>query len=307
LIDMKRGAAALGAALLFALFSLPARADRTDALLARAWPYAPYARLTELGSGVAVVFSPDLSVSGNCRFYRALGFACFDDPDWARVLEGIRDWNVEHPDRWIQTVILETHGTNGNGLKLQRSYNPKAERSYISVGALQERLEPEGVRYVILSACNSSRLLRQSIYRNLDPAPFEKLFLPPTCGIIGAKRDFNARRSRVTIVTPASSHIEMTVVGHVKELSPAARKILMRAAEAEKLAAPGQFAVSDLMMQMILRTPELELRVGGGLDPFSQEKNPEQVSETLFKTFLRHLDDLARREPAAVFASGESR
>jgi hypothetical protein len=305
---MKRGWAVLRAALLLALVAIPAHAaKRTDYLLARAWPYAPYARLTELGSGVAVVFSPDLSVPGNCRFYHALGFACFDDADWSRVLEGIRDYNVQYPDRWIRTVILETHGTNGNGLKLQRSYSPKAERSYISVGALQERLEPEGVQYVIISACNSGRLSRQSIYRNLDPAPFEKLFLPPTCGIIGARRDFNARRSRVTIITPASSHIEMTVIGNVKELAPPTRKVILRAAEAAGAGTPAQFAISDLMMQMITRSPELQLRTGGGIDEFSKEKSPETVSEALFSAFRHQLDELARREPVAVFASGESR
>ncbi len=305
---MKRGAAALRAALLFALVAIPAHAaKRTDSLLARAWPYAPYARLTELGSGVAIVFSPDLSVPGNCHFYRALGFACFDDADWSHVLDGIRDYNVQYPDRWIRTVILETHGTNGNGLKLQRSYDARAERSYISVGALQERLAPEGVQYVIISACNSGRLLRQSIYRNLDPAPFEKLFLPATCGIVGARSDFNPRRSRVTIITPASSHIEMTVIGNVKELAPATRRIILRAAETAGAGTPGQFAVSDLMMQMITRSPELELRAGGGIDAFSKEKNPEAVSEALFRAFRHHLDELARREPATVVASGESR
>ncbi|MGZ8832749.1 MAG: hypothetical protein ACXW19_06095 [Thermoanaerobaculia bacterium] len=54
-------------------------AGDTDTLLARACPTAPYARLSEVGTGVAVVFSPDLSVKGNCHFYAALGFACFDD------------------------------------------------------------------------------------------------------------------------------------------------------------------------------------------------------------------------------------
>jgi hypothetical protein len=305
---MTRGAAAVSAALLFAFLAQPASAgDKTDLLLARAWPYAPYARLTELGSGVAVVFSPDLSVPGNCNFYRALGFACFDDADWSRVLDGVRDHNVKDPDRWIRTVILETHGTNGNGLKLQKSYAPTAERSYISVGALQEQLEPEGVRYIVISACNSGRLLRDSIYRNLDPAPFEKLFLPATCGIIGADIGFNPRRSKITIITPASSHIEMTVVGNVKELAPDARRLLLRAAEQSKAGKLGQFAISDLMMEMITRSPELRLRAGGGADPFSRERNPEEASEALFKSFRNHLADLARREPAAVFAAGGSR
>src|SRR5690348_832250 len=101
-------------------------ANPTDLLLARAWPYERYAPLTGLGTGVAVVFSPDLSVPGNCGFYRALGFACFDDADWTRVLAGIHEQNTQSPERAIRTVILETHGTNGNGLKLQRSHDADA-------------------------------------------------------------------------------------------------------------------------------------------------------------------------------------
>src|SRR5512134_2520137 len=85
----------------------------------------------ESGRGVAIVFSPDLSVPGNCDFYSALGFACFEDTDWTRVLAAIRD----HGE--MRVVVLETHGTNGHGLKLQRSKDPQAERSYVSVAALQ--------------------------------------------------------------------------------------------------------------------------------------------------------------------------
>jgi hypothetical protein len=292
---------------LAALLLAAAPVNNTELVLDRAWPYAPYARLTDLGMGMGIVFSPDLSVPGNCRFYQALGFACFDDTDWSRVLNGVHDYNARHPDRVIRTMILETHGTNGNGLKLQRSYNPKVERSYISVGALQERLEPEGVRYLIISACNSGRLLRPSIYLNLDPLNGDKLFLPATCGILGASSGFDPMSSRVTIITPASSHIEMTVVGSVRELAPATRKAIFRAAESISIEKPKQFAVSDLLMEMVLRSPVLRLRIGGGVDALSREKDPEAVSERLFNSFLRHLDMLARREPQTSFASDVTR
>ena len=271
------------------------QANATDLLLARAWPYERYAPLTGLGTGVAVVFSPDLSVPGNCGFYRALGFACFDDADWTRVLDGIHLLNTQSPERAIRTVILETLGTNGNGLKLQRSHDAEAERSYISVGALQERLEPDGVRYVIISACNSGRLLRSSIYRSLDPDPGDKLFLPATCGIIDASAGFDPQRSRVTIITPASSHIEMTVVGAVREFAPQTRRLLARSAAAAGAAAPKEFAMSDLMMQMITHDRRLQLRVGGGVDALSRAKSGEDVSETLFNALVRRLNELGRR------------
>src|SRR5437773_100596 len=163
-------------------------------LLGTAWPEATAARIGDVGRGVGVVFSPDLSVAGNCRFYEALGFACFQDADWSRVLTQIHRHNVLYPDRRIYTLVLETHGTNGNGLKLQTSYSPTAERSYIAAGALQERLEPEGIYYVIISACNSGRLLRPYIRNELDPYNGDRLFLPATCGIVNASEGFDGSR-----------------------------------------------------------------------------------------------------------------
>jgi hypothetical protein len=278
--------------LIFAFVSL-GHASETDLLLSRAWPYAPYARLTDVGSGVAVVFSPDLSVPGNCRFYTALGFACFAEADWTRVLEGIHDYNSRFPGRSIRTVVLETHGTNGNGLKLQQSHELDAERSYIAVGALQEKLEPEGVRYVLISACNSGRLLRPSIYNTIDRNNGDDLFLPATCGIVDASGGWNAAGNRVTVLTPASSHIEMTVVGSVSELTNRARKLVLAASPGLKRSS--EFAVSDLMMQMLTRDRRLKLRVGAGVDELSRDKNPEAASERLFARFLRRLDVMARR------------
>lgn len=275
-----------------------------DTLLARAWPTAPYVRLSEVGTGVAVVFSPDLSVKGNCHFYAALGFACFDDSDWTRVLDGVHEYNARFPERAIRTIVLETHGTNGNGLKLQRSYDPAAERSYISVGALQERLEREGVRYIILSACNSGRLLRPSIYANLDPAPGDKLFLPATCGIIGASPQWSAGQSGVTIITSATSHIEMTVVGSVKELAPSTRKLVYRSAAAAGVPRPGTFAVSDLMMQMLTRRPDLQLRIGADVEDLSPQKTTDDQSEAFFKALLHHLNSLARRHEKRLAGGG---
>src|SRR4051812_12054045 len=79
---------ALHAALVIAALSLvlamPARAfDATSvALLSQAWPAGTESRIDDIGRGVGVVFSPDLSVRNNCRFYEALGFACFQDPNW---------------------------------------------------------------------------------------------------------------------------------------------------------------------------------------------------------------------------------
>jgi len=268
----------------------------TEYLLAKAWPYEPKTKIAETGRGVGIVFSPDLSVPGNCRFYQSLGFACFEDADWDAVLSGIRTYNILYPERAIRTLILETHGTNGNGLKLQQSYDPAADRSYISVGALQERVEPDGVRYIVISACNSRRLLRPAIYRALDPYNGDKLFLPATLGIINASEDWDPERSRIVVATPATSHIEQTLAGTLRELSPTTRRALTVSARALGIEPPKQFAVSEMFMQMLLRDSTLELATNESIDQLSRDMTPESRGEKLFRSFVKYVDHLSARE-----------
>jgi hypothetical protein len=285
------------ASLLFAIATTASAIESsTAALIDNAWPRDPSARLSEVGHGVGIVFSPDLSVAGNCRFYTALGFACFQDADWTRVLDDIRTHNIFHPENRIRTLVLETHGTNGNGLKLQRSYDPKADRSYISVGALQEHLEPDGVRTIIISACNSGRLLRPAIVRSLDPHPGDKLFLPATCGIVNASGDYDVGRSSIVVATPASSHIETTLAGTVRELAPVTRRVLEISAKAHNVTLPKEFAVSDLLMQILLRDPRLQLATGAYVDELSKVIQPESMSEGLFHSFVSYLNSVAAKE-----------
>lgn len=265
-------------------------------LLDHAWPNLPSTRITDIGRGVGVVFSPDLSVADNCRFYQTLGFACFQSPDWEKVLDDVHRYNVLYPERRIFTLVLETHGTNGNGLKLQTSYNPDADRSYIAAGALQQRLEPEGIYNVIISACNSGRLLRPSIYNQLDPENGDKLFLPATKGIVNASPDFVASRSAVTIITPLSSHIETTVVGKVAELSPAARRAITESAKTLGIAPPKEFAVSDMMVAMLTRDPQLRLDSGTYVDELSRDTAPVDRSEQLFSKFVRYVNRVAAKQ-----------
>jgi hypothetical protein len=267
-------------------------------LLSRAWPPAPATTVSEIGRGVGVVFSPDLSVEGNCRFYQSLGFACFEDGDWHQVLDELHRYNVLYPERHIGTLVLETHGTNGNGLKLQRSYAPDADRSYIAVGALQERLEAEGISYVIISACNSGRLLRPEIYTTLNPNPGDQLFLPPTRGIIDASPQFDPLRSRVTVITPGESHIETTLVGSIAELKPATRRAIAAAARSRSIEPPKQFAISDMMVQMLLRDPRLALTTNRYVEALSKEIQPVDESERLFTKFVKHLNTVAAKRKA---------
>ncbi len=271
------------------------------ALLDRAWPDVASRRVSEIGRGVGVVFSPDLSVADNCRFYESLGFACFQDAEWEKILDAVHRHNVLYPERRIFTLILETHGTNGNGLKLQSSYAPDAGRSYISAGALQQRLEPEGIYYVIISACNSGRLLRPAIYNQLDPNNGDKLFLPATKGIVNASPDFVASRSAVMLITPESSHIETTLVGKIAELSPSARRAITDAAKSLGITPPTDFAVSDMMTAMLTRDAHLQLSSGSYVDELSRAAASVDRSEQLFTKFVRYVNAVAAKQypPAA--------
>lgn len=109
--------------------------------------------LTAIGRGAAIVFSPDLSLENNCAFYQRLGFVCYASPSWEEVVEDIRRRNASGPpEEAISVIILEAHGTQGNGLKLQASSARNARRSYAAVGALRERLGAAGVRYCSCSS-----------------------------------------------------------------------------------------------------------------------------------------------------------
>ena len=294
------------APLFLALFLIATTAqawDRTGSLLARAWPTASYADLENIGMGIGIVFTPDLSVSGNCRFYRVLGFACFESADWLKVLSDIHAYNTNNPGNRIRTLILETHGTNGHGLKLQTGKKANDDRSYISVGALQEWLDPVGVRHIIISACNSGRLLRPEIYLKLNRDPGDPLFLPASLGIIDATDSFDPRRSDVTIVTPATSHIENTLVGSVKELAPSTRRALTAAAKEKKVTLPKQFAVSELLIAMLTRDPALQLRTGDYVEDLSKEQTSVEDSERFFQKFVDHLNYIAARDGKSQTAS----
>ena len=287
----------LAAAFVFLIATLASAAGNASLeLLNHAWPDVASRRVSEIGRGVGVVFSPDLSVPDNCRFYESLGFACFQDADWEKVLDDVHRHNVLYPERRIFTLVLETHGTNGNGLKLQTSYDPDAARSYISAGALQQRLEPEGIYYVVISACNSGRLLRPAIYNQLDPYNGDKLFLPATKGILNAPPDFAASNSAVTLIRPESSHIETTLVGKIAELSRSARRAITESAKSLGITPPTEFAVSDLMTAMLTRDSQLRLSSGKYVDELSRAAAPVDRSEQLFSKFVRYVNAVAAKQ-----------
>src|SRR2546427_604004 len=153
---------------------------------------------------------------------------------------------------------------------------------------------------VVISTCNSGRLMRPSIYNELDPWNGDKLFLPATCGIINASRDFDPSHSVMTFMRPESSHIETTLVGSVRELAPATRRAILSSAKSLHIKPPTQFAVSDIMMQMLVRDSQLLLVANTAVDDLSKEIAPVNQSERLFRRFVTYLNAVAARENTAL-------
>lgn len=240
--------------------------------------------LRSVGRGVAIVFSPDLSVRATCLFYERLGFTCYESASWETVVEDIRCRNAAAaPEDAISAVILEAHGTHGNGLKLQVSAARKAARSYAAVGAVTERLGAAGVRYCVLAACNSRRLLRPEIYHQLDHT---RLFLPATLGIMNAAEE-DAEASSVRLLARADSHIESLSMGSTGELSASTLRALDLEGEAKS------FVVSDMLVQLVTHDPSLDLRPATPVRKLKLVTPEDEYAEDLFARFVRHLDRLA--------------
>jgi hypothetical protein len=267
------------------------------------WPAGQeFQRLDQIGRGKGIVFSPDFSAPGNREFYEKLGFAYFEDARWLNVIQQIRRHNTLSDNR-IETLILETHGTNGHGLKLQQSESPRAPRSYISVGALQERLEPLGVRLCVVAACNSGRLFRPQIYKRLNPQPGDPLFLPPTAGIINSSPGFDPAQSHVIMMRRAASNIDSTSEGLSSELSPVAQTLLGLRGDAALHAAARtagrrviRFVVSNTLIQLLLHDPPIQLTTTGYAEQKSRDELADAESDALFDKLVSFINHIAERQ-----------
>jgi hypothetical protein len=249
----------------------------------------------QLGQGTAVVFSPDLSTAGNQAFYEVLGFAYFDDANWYEVARGISRRNEESVEGLIDSVIVESHGTNGHGLKLQKSRNPGDLRSYSSIGGLQHALADSGVSEVLISACNSGRLFRPEIYHELDTSPGDPLFLPATNGVLKAPEGTAPLAAEIRMLRRDESRIETLVVGRYDELPPSLRD----AVAARNGARDGEFVVSTMLIQRLLRDPALRLVSAGYETRLSRDEFTSAEIEQLFAAFLSflHAIDSQNRVP----------
>ena len=246
-------------------------------------------RLSEIGRGKGIVFSPDLSEPGNREFYRALGFAYFEDPDWHSVLKQIREFNKAHPADQIETLLIQSHGTNGDALKLQNGKQPDAPRSYIAPAALQQNLEGTGVRVCLLAACNAGRLFRPENYLTVHADEGNNLFEPPTLGIINASANFDPTRSSVTIARRVESHIELINECRMSELSPRARAALLQGSDGS-LKLSSRIAIPEMLIQLLLKDNELRLIAWGHEMEKSRSETNNSLRERLITRFLRFVD-----------------
>jgi hypothetical protein len=252
----------------------------------------PYLTLDEIGSQKGIVFSPDLSEPANRAFYRALGFAYFEDPDWHVVLEQIKNYNNGHPRNRIETLLVLSHGTNGDALKLQGSSKPGAPRSYIAPAALQEKLEGTGIRFFLLAACNAGRLFRSGNYTTVSADAGNRLFEPATLGIINASKDFNAANSSITIARRAESHLEVINECSLAELSPGT--VAELAGDSNSSLTPAsRIAVPEMLIQLLLQDDDLRLVLWGSESVRSRVETTDKIREGLVVRFLDLVDSLS--------------
>ncbi len=257
------------------------------------WPPASTSPLSSIGAGMAMVFSPDFSAPGNRELYERMGFLYVERASWARVLDTIERFNAEHPDARVLAVFVTCHGANGNGLKLQSGHEPGDERSYASIGGLQERLGRAGVERCVLAACNTGRLFRPEIYNRLDPDVRDPLFAPPSEASINANPGFDPARSTVEVIRRADNQKENTSEGALSELSITTRHAL---GEPD---GHSRFVVSDLFVQMLTADPALTLTSRGYVSDIVLEGADNERSDRYFRRFVQVLDHIARRASAA--------
>ncbi|MDQ2854681.1 MAG: hypothetical protein M3R68_00005 [Acidobacteriota bacterium] len=260
--------------------------------------------LSDIGRGKGIVFSPDLSEPGNREFFQALGFTYFEDPDWHVVLNQLQGYNRSHPENPVELLYVQSHGTNGDALKLQNGNQPDAPRSYISPGGLLERLAGTGVRACLLGACNAGRLFRPENYQTVKAGEGNRLFEPATLGIINASKDFDPLQSEITVARRAESRLEVIDECHLSEFSPATRSALVSLSGG--LYATTRIAVPEMLIQLLLNDDQLHLASEGFEVEKSKAETNENYREHLISRFLRYVNTVAANKQQASTISAHA-
>ena len=269
------------------------------------WSASPKSTtLADIGRGKGIVFSPDLSEPGNREFYSALGFAYFEDADWQVVISQIKAYN-SHTQYPVKVLLLQSHGTNGDALKLQTGRQADAPRSYISPAGLLEKLSGTGVRTCLLAACNAGRLFRPENYQSVKADAGNRLFEPATLGIINASADFDPARTNITIVRRSESHIEVINECHLAEFSKATQARLMDNS-IEGLKETSRIAVPEMLIQLLLRDEQLHLVSEGFETTTSKTETDDSYRERLISRFLHFVDAVAEKGRQPVTPSARA-
>jgi hypothetical protein len=270
----------------------PTVANAPAAVYSLPWQTGSSPQAGELGEGVGVVFSPDLATPENRAFYEALGFTYFEASRWTDILRELKRRQSGPRAERMRYLIIESHGANGNGLKVQASPKPEATRSYISLGGLQEAADKLGIETVLISACNSGRLYRPEIYKVLDRTPDDPMFLPPTAGIIDAAPGFDPQRSDTSVLRRKQNGLETLIEGKFSELP-----VWLKSPKGKR-PSQARFVVSTMLIQLVLGDQKLQLTADG----FETEKSKGNLtpaqSERLYKRFVSFLS--AARNDEAV-------
>jgi hypothetical protein len=266
------------------------------------------ASLENIGRGKGIVFSPDLSEPGNREFYSALGFAYFEDADWHVVLTQLQSYNRSHQKNPVKVLLVQSHGTNGDALKLQTGREADAPRSYISPAGLLEKLAGTGVRTCLLAACNAGRLFRPENYQNVSAGEGNRLFEPATLGVINASAGFDPERSGITIGRRRESHIEVINECHLVEFSPVTRSRLLETS-LNGLKDTSSIAVPEMLIQLLLRDEQLHLVSEGFETTPSRAETSDDDRERLISRFLAFVDIAAEiaekeRQPVTGYVAG---
>lgn len=248
----------------------------------------------QLGEGVGVVFSPDLATPENRAFYESLGFAYFEASRWTDVLREVRKRQSGPRNERLRYLVIESHGANGNGLKVQASAKPEATRSYISLGGLQEAADRLGIETVLISACNSGRLYRPEIYNVLNRTPDDPMFLPPTAGIIDAAPGFDPQRSDTSLLRRKQNGLETLMEGTFSELP-----VWLKSPKGKR-PSEARFVVSTMLIQLVLGDQKLELTEQGFETEKSRGNLTAAQSERLFKRFVSFLTAASAGHTAAA-------
>src|SRR5262249_52750914 len=121
-----------------------------------------------------------------------------------------------------------------------------------------------------------------------------RLFEPPTLGIINASPDYDATRASMIFVRRTESHIELINECLLAEFSPATQAAVAGIVAKDKTG--NKIAVPEILIQLLLRDDSLHLVAGGSETEISRVETNENYREKLITRFLKFVNSVADRK-----------